>query len=440
MTPFIKTEIFLTIFQSLCTAHHVHAFLDTEVASPFGSMMEGNNNHLPSQSSSVTQTSKQSGVSSVNNESFTAGSQNRINMVPSKSFDGSLYYRQSNMVLSKRPIDGPHDNVYHDLPSENVSQVQVKVPSSAVGSSSGLSKFKSDEFWASKDNAGRSYGSRRGLPSDRSQLNSGKLQTSCGTFSRTPRTASPKKEMQRCGDLRSRKELSPKSVSFASSVKKSGKSTSRGAEDDGSMNQAPAKRTSSAPRMSKVQSNIMAEGMMAKRLSESGSQYCEMRGRFSDDSRGRALPPSPPTRDTNEPTDQGHSQQGHSIQIQSVFDAKRAFELTISSPFARQSNVNLSLDGSVALPSDVGQMRENSSASEKQFAPSEPLKASQDASLTVEELLTSNRFQNSTLNTSMTTKFGQKGTKEHPLDDFDAEREGLLLNSRYVKDLFTKAY
>lgn len=364
-------------------------------------------------------------------------------MVPRKSFDGSLYYRQSNMALSKRPVerctlDGPHDSVYN-LPSENMPQVQVKVPSSAVGSSSGLSKFTSDEFWASKDNAGRSYGSRRGLPSNRSQLNSGKLQTSCGTFSRTPRTASPKKEMQRCGDLRSRKELSPKSVSFASSVKKSGKSTSHGVEDDGSMNQAPAKRTSSAPRMSKVQSNIMAEGMMAKRLSESGSQYCETRARFSDDSRGRALPPSPPTRDTNEPTDQCHSQQGHSIQIQSVFDAKRAFELTISSPFARQSNVNLSLDGSVALPSDVGQTREHSSTSEKQFAPSEPLKASQDASLTVEELPTSNRFQNSTLNTSMTTKFGQKGTKEHPLDDFDAEREGLLLNSRYVKDLFTKA-
>ena len=365
-------------------------------------------------------------------------------MVPSKSFDGSLYYRQSNMVLSKRPIeqytlDGPHDH----LPSENVSQVQVKVASSAVGSSTGLSKFKSDEFWASSDNAGRSYGSRRGLPSNRSQLNSGKLQTSCGTFSRTPRTSSPKKEMQRCGDLRNRKELSPKSVSFASSVKKSGKLTSHGVEDDGSVNHAPAKRTSSTPRMSKVQSNIMAEGMMAtKRLSESGSQYCETRGGFNHDSMGRALPPSPPTRDTNEPTDQCRSQQGHSTQTFLLFDAKRAFESTISSPFARQSNVNLNLNGSVALPSDVGQMREHSSTSEEQFAPSEPLKASQDASLTVEELLTSNRFRNSTLNTSTTKKFGQKGTstKEHPLDDFDAEREGLLLNSRYVKGLFTKAY
>ena len=364
-------------------------------------------------------------------------------MVPSKSFDGSLYYRQSNMVLSKRPIeqytlDGPHDNVSH-LPSENMSQVQVKVPSSAAGSSLGLSKFKSDEFWASNDNTERSHSPKRGLPSNR-----GQLQTNCGTFSHPSRISSPKEEMQLCGDLRSKKELSPKSVSFASSVKKSSKLTYPGAEDDGRVNQTPAKRTSFAPKISKVQSNVMAEGMMAKRLPESGSQYSRMRGKFDHDPGDRALPPSPPTRDTNESADQCHSQQGHSVQVLSLFDAKSTFESTISSSFARQSNMNRSLDGSATLQSDArqssfGQTREHSPTSEEHFAPRKHLKASQDASLTVEELLTSNRFRNSILDNSTTTKFGgHKGTsrKEHPLDDFDDEREGLLLNPRYVKGLF----
>ena len=436
-------------------AHHVHAFLDSEVANPFSSVMEDAPNQLPGCSSPTTaqvsssHISEQSRVNHVNDENFTSGSLHRVNMVPSKRFDGSLFYRQSNLTLNGKQrgqvlLGEPQDNNFSPFPSASVSHIQVDVPALKAGASGLSGKPHS----ALNNNSGRSENSsyferlQGSFPSVGGNLNSDSLEAACDTFSHRSRAFSHKKDKY-SGTARSKKEHSPKSVSFASSVDISSKSTSPGDEEDSAGSLGSSRRNSASSRVHKVQSNVLID----QTLSESGSQNLEMRRSFDTDlgneyydTADSTLPPSPPTRDTSETQAHGHLQPDQPIHVLSLFDEKSSFVSKLSGSFTRQSNVNLSFDESATLQSSAqssfGQMREGivgHSSRTEDFTPRRHLRADPDTSLTLEELLSS-RTVNSSQDNSLPTKFaGKKGNskKEHSLDDYDHERDGLLKNLRY---------
>lgn len=446
-------------YHATAKAHHVHAFLDSEVANPFSSVMEDAPNQLPGCSSPTTaqvsssHISEQSRVNHVNDENFTSGSLHRVNMVPSKRFDGSLFYRQSNLTLNDKQrgqvlLGEPQDNNFSPFPSASMSHIQVEVPALKAGAS-GLS---GKPYSALNNHSGRSENSsyferlQGSFPSVGGNLNSDSLEAACDTFSYRSRASSHRDKYS--GTARSKKEHSPKSVSFASSVDISSKSTSPGDEEDSAGSLGSSSRNSASLRVHKVQSNVLKD----QTLSESGSQNLEMRRSFDTDFLQEAtvgneyyntadytLPPSPPTRDTGEPQAHGQLQPDQPIHVFSLFDEKSSFVSKLSGSFTRQSNVNLSFGGSAPLQSSAqssfGQMREGivgHSSRTEDFTPRRHLRADPDTSLTLEELLSSGTV-NSSQDSSLPTKFaGKKGNskKEHSLDDYDHERDGLLKNLR----------
>ena len=457
--PLIRPLPF-TIF----TAHHVRAFLDNEVSNPFSSVMEGSANQLPACSSAST---IQVNGSQPSEQRFQPGNirterpQDEVNVSSSKTFDGSLYYRHSNVTLNGKQrgrdiFEEPQHNGYHH-PATSLTQVQIKAPPVSV--SSELSALRSSEAGShgiagSSENTSYLERLKRSFPSSRSHMNPDSQATVHDKFSQRSVESFQKKEKQN-NDARSKKEHSPKSVSFATSVKdvsKPSKSTSPGYEDDRGMNCGPTRNTSTTPRVHKVQSNVMTEGM-EQNLFESGLQNWEMRRSFDQkppqqalvesrysDAGEAPLPPSPPTRDTNKLPSQHDSQTG-SVQVLSLFDEKSLFASNLSGSFKRQSNVNLKgFDGSGTLRSNAGSSfgpkRDQfvrQSNSKEEFTPSRSLRSSRDASLTLEELLSSGSVNSSPENSPLTKfeKSSGRSKREHPVDDYDDHSRGLLQDLRY---------
>lgn len=446
---------------TIFTAHHVHAFLDTEVSNPFSSVMEDSTNQLPACSSASStqvnsnQISEQSTFQQVNGRTVTERPQDRVNVSSSKTFDGSSYYRQSNVMLNSKQrgrdvFEEPQHNGYH-CPATSLSQVQIKVPSVDVSSEPSEAGSRVNGIAGSSENTSYLERLKRSFPSNRSHMNSDLQETVHDKFSQRSLESSHKKEKHN-GDTISKKEHSPKSVSFATSVKDVGKSASSDGEDDRGVNCGPTINSSATPRVRKVQSNAMTEGM-GQNLLQSGLQSWEMRrsfdqkpqqqtpveNRYSDIGEA-ALPPSPPTRDTNRLPNQRHSQTG-SVQMLSLFDEKSLFASNLLGSFPRQSNVNLKgFDGSGTLRSSAGSSfgpkRDefvHQSNSKVNYNPSRSLRASRDASLTLDELLSSGSV-NSSPDNSPLTKFERnsgRSKKEHSLDDYDDHSRGLLQDLRY---------
>ena len=460
---------------TIFTAHHVHAFLDNEVSNPFSSVMEDPTNQLPACSSASStqvnsnQISEQTRFQQGNGRTETERHKDGVNVSSSKTFDGSSYYRQSNVMLNSKQrgrdvFEEPQHSGYH-RPVTSLSQVQIKVPS--VDVSSELSVYKSSEAGSrvngiagSSENTSYLERLKRSFPSSRSHVNSDSQETVHDKFSQRSLESSHKKEKHN-GDTRSKKEHSPKSVSFATSVKDVGKSASPDDEDDRGVNCGPSRNTSATPRVRKVQSNVMTEGI-GQNLFESGLQNWEMRRSFDQKPRQQTpveskhsdtgetpLPPSPPTRDTNRLPNQRDSQTG-SVQILSLFDEKSLFVSNLSGSFPRQSNVDLKgFDGSGTLRSSAGSSfgpkRDqfvHQSNSKVNYTPSRSLRASRDASLMLDELLSSGSV-NSSPDNSPPTKFERnsgRSKKEHSLDDYDDHSRGLLQDLRYKLHIYTVYY
>lgn len=389
-------------------------------------------------------------------------SQDCVNVSSDKVFDGSLYYRHSDMVLYSKErgqdsFERPQHSGHH-CPASSSSQVQTKVPPTFV--STELSKHNSSKAGScisgiSGNSESSSYLERlqRSFPSSRSHTNSYSQDTVRDKFLKRSVEASHGKDKHR-DDARSKKEHSPKSVSFATSVKelkKSSKLANFGIEEDSA---GPKQNVSATPVIHKVQSNVMTAGIRQKLLESSlqnGSvgksplerlrqQTWSERADF--DTQAIPLPPSPPTRDTNRSPSQLDSQAG-SVQVLSLFDEKGLFAPNFSGSFPRQSNVNLSFDGRKGSSFDLKRdwfVRQSNSKVD--FPPGRSLRDSKDASLTLEDLLSS-RSVNSSPENSLSPKFersSHRGIKEHSLDDYDDHKGNLLLQDLRYKAVYSQSH
>lgn len=452
-------------------AHRVHAFLDTEVSNPFISVMEDSTNQAPACAPSGTPqingncTAERNRAG--NSRSANQGSQaNRFNV--SKTFDGSLYYRQSNLTLNDKQrgensFGEPQRNGYHHPTTSSLTPVQIKVPPIVVFSE--LPVQKSSEV-GSGENASYLERLKRSFPSNGSHLNSNSQESLYEKFSQRSRELSHKEEKHK-DDTGGKKEHSPKSVSFATSVKdvdKPRKSTSPDKREDSSKRIASARHVPATPRVHKVQSNVVLTDGTGQNLIGSSLQNGDMKrsvdqkprqqtammeSRYCDTGEEHAaLPPSPPTRDTNSRVPNQLDSQSGSVQVLSLYDEKSLFSSNFShssGSFPRQSNVNLGFDGSKTLLSSARSsyalkrdMYVRQSNSKVDFTPSRSLRASRDASLTIEELLSSGSANSSPENsppTKFAPQFDRKSysssKKEHSLDDYDSGRGGLLQDLRY---------
>lgn len=383
----------------------------------------------------------------------------------SKAFDGSLYYRQSNVVLNgKRRVDRisrePQRNGYHDMTTRSASSVKIKTPSIIV--SPELSMHNTSlpgRSSANRDSEPATYLERlkRSFPSNASMMNSGFQGTVHDKFLQRSRESAQKREKQD-DDLRHKKEHSPKSVSFASSVKDVDKPSKSDSLERGSSDKHGALTDVTAmPRARKVQSNVaFTEGLRSDLVRPPRAQNVDSRERidpkprqhmatmerkyFDSGEENTPLPPSPPTRDTNGVPNDHHSNSS-SVQVLSLYDEKSSFASNLSQSsnrFPRQSNVNLSFDrGSTGslLPAKRDQLVQLSN-SKVDFSPNNSLRSSGDAKLTIEELLSSGSVNSSPENSPPAKSISQfsrenvSTTKEHSLDDYDDER-GYLQELRY---------
>ena len=447
-------------------AHHIHTFLDAEVSNPFSSAMELPTNQSPnhdplghSQGNS-SRSAEQNRVS--NNCMASSGHQTNV----SKPFDGSLYYRQSNVMLNgkqrvERISREPRRNGYHDMTTRSAaSSVKIKTPSIVVSPELSVHKTSlADHSSANRDSEPASYLERlkRSFPSNVGMMNSGFQGTVHDKFLQRSRESVQKRERHNDDDGH-KKEHSPKSVSFASSVKDVDKPSKSNAPDQGRSEKHGALTDVTAmPRARKLQSNVtFTEGLRSDLVRPPRAQNADLRDHidpkprqhmvtlerkyFDSGEENTSLPPSPPTRDTNGvPTD--HHSNSSSVQVLSLYDEKSSFASNLSQSsnrFPRQSNVNLSFDrgstgSSLATKRDP---RVQMSNSKVDFSPNNSLRSSGDARLTIEELLSSGSVNSSPESSPPTKSISQisrknvSSKKEHSLDDYDDER-GYLQDLRY---------
>lgn len=488
-------SILLMIFISV--AHRVHTFLDTEVSNPF-SLLMGDSSNLPSGcqpsgTAHVNGHQTTEGGTTVNDTTVNEGSQEMA--TSSKPFDGSLYYRQSNAMLNgkqRREVgfdepqrNGRHHDLSHPLSTSSSTQVQIKVPHVVVSSEQSIRKpvaagRSGNGVVHNSENASYLERLKRSFPPNGSHTTQESL---ANKFMQRSREASHKKERHN-DDTGNKKEHSPKSVSFANSVKgvdKPSKATSPSKEEEKDYVRNNPPRNGStrngtvALREHKIQSNVVLSGGLGQSLIGSGFQNGEMKRSFDlkprqqmaameresllkedpkyGDSGEVPLPPSPPTRDTNRIPDRCDSQQNSgSVQVLSLYDEHSLFTSNFSrnsGSLPRQSNVSLEFDGSKTLRSKVhvgsalrpkrDQFAQQSN-SQVDLTPSRSLRSSglsRDASLTIEELLSSGSVNSSPENlplTKFTPQFDRNGycsKREHSLDDYVDERGNLLQDLRY---------
>ena len=446
-------------------AHHIHTFLDAEVSNPFSSAMELPTNQSPahdplghSQGNS-SRSAEQNRVS--NNCMASSGHQTNV----SKPFDGSLHYRQSNVMLNgkqrvERSFREPQRNGYHEMTTRSASSVKIKAPSIVVSPELAVHKTSlADHSSANRDSEPGSYLERlrRSFPSNASMMNSGFQGTVHDKFLQRSRESVQKREKHNDDDGH-KKEHSPKSVSFASSVKDVDKPSKSNAPDQGRSEKHGALTDVTAmPRARKVQSNVaFIEGLRPDLVRPPQAQNTDLREHidpkprqhmvtlerkyFDSGEENTPLPPSPPTRDTNGVPNNHHSNSS-SVQVLSLYDEKSSFASSLSQSsnrFPRQSNVNLSFDrgstgSSLATKRDQLVQLSNSKVD---FSPNDSLRSSGDARLTIEELLSSGSVNSSPENSPPTKSISQisrnnvSSKKEHSLDDYDDDR-GYLQELRY---------
>lgn len=431
--------------------------------------------------------SNQTTESTATGNNMDTGFQDMVNST--KEFDGSLYYRQSNLILNGKQrretrFDEPQHSGCHDLrypaTSSSSSQVPIKVPSVIVSSELFTHKpVKTGQTVNCNIHKGEngSYLERlkRSFPSNGSHVTGSSSQEKLANkFMQRSRDALRKKEQSK-DDIGGKKEHSPKSVSFANSVKgtdKPSKSSSPGKEEkkdhlkDSRLRDGHTQNGCVTPRQRAIQSNVVLSGRLGQSLLGSGLQNGEVRRSFDQKPRQQMataersslrkgdtkyadsfevpLPPSPPTRDTNKIPDRCNSQQNSSsVQVLSLYGEHSLFESNFSrnsASLSRQSNVSLEFSGSKTLQgSSLRSMRESyvqQTNSRIDLNPSHSLMSSglsRDDSLTIEELLSSGSVKSSPENlppSKFTRQFEKSSKREHSLDDYLDERGNLLQDLR----------
>ena len=182
----------------------------------------------------------------------------------SKPFDGSLYYRQSNVMLNgkqrvERISREPQRNGFHDMTTRSASSVKIKTPSIVVSPELSVHKTSlADHSSANRDSEPASYLERlkRSFPSNVGMMNSGFQGTVHDKFLQRSRESVQKRERHNDDDGH-KKEHSPKSVSFASSVKDVNKPSKTNAPDQcRSEKHGALTDVTAMPRARKVQSNV----------------------------------------------------------------------------------------------------------------------------------------------------------------------------------------
>lgn len=405
----------------------------------------------------------------------------------SKAFDGSLYYRQSNMMLNGKQrrgngFDEPQHNGHREfsnpLVTSSSSHVQVKVPPAAVSSELSTNKpvipgRSANGVAQSRENVSYMERLKKSFPSTGNHTTSSSQEALANKFMQRSRESLHKKEKQK-NNTGSKKEHSPKSVSFANSVLPSKDEKDylkhSGPRDGSTWNGSVTSREHT------IQSNVVLSGKLGQSLIGPGSHSSEMKRIFDQTPRQQIasaeresllkkednkygdtgdvpLPPSPPTRDISRIPDCYDSQQSSgSVQVLSLYDEHSLFSSNFpknSAALPRQSNVNLEFDGSRTLRSSVapsGRSQRDQflqqSNSKVDLTASHSLRSSgrsRDYSLTVEELLLSSGSMNSSPENSPPTKFTQSlfdrnsycSKREHSLDDYVDEKGNLLQDLRY---------
>ena len=342
------------------------------------------------------------------------------------------------------------------------SSVKIKTPSIVVSPELSVHKTSlADHSSANRDSEPASYLERlkRSFPSNASMMNSDFQGTVRDKFLQRSRESVQKRERHNDDDEGHKKEHSPKSVSFASSVKDVDKPSKSNAPQLGSSSEKHGALTDidAMPRARKVQSNVtFTEGLRSDLVRPPRAQNADLRDHidpkprqhmvtlerkyFDSGEKNTSLPPSPPTRDTNGvPND--HYSNSSSVQVLSLYDEKSSFASSLSQSsnrFPRQSNVNLSFDrgstgSSLATKRDQLVQLPNSKVD---FSPNNSLRSSGDVRLTIEELLSSGSVNSSPESSPPTKSISQisrknvSSKKEHSLDDYDDER-GYLQELRY---------
>jgi len=400
----------------------------------------------------------------------------------SKPFDGSLYYRQSNVILNGKPRreillndcqrNGHYESSY-PLSTRSSAHVQIKVPPAVVSSKLPTHKpviagrHVNGVVPRNRENASHLERLKKSLSSSGSHTIPSSQEALANKFMQRSRELLHKKERHK-NDAERKKEHSPKSVSFANSVKgidTPSKTTLPGEDEEiGFLN------GSVTPQKPKIQSNVVLSSGLGQSLIGCGLHNSEIKRRFDQKPRQQSivererplekkdvkygemgdvpLPPSPPTRDTNIIHDSQHS--SGSVQVLSLYDEHSLFASNFSRNsglLPRQSNVSLEFDGrtlhcsraSSLIPKrDQIVQQSNSLVNVTGNHSLSSSIQSRDASLTIEELLSSGSVYSSP-ESSPPTKVTQPqfdrnsycSKREHPLDDYVDEKGNILQDLRY---------
>ena len=406
---------------------------------------------------------------------------------PSKPFDGSLYYRQSNVMLNGKqrreiPINELQRNYESSYPpsSRSSAQVEIKVPPAVVSSELPTHKpfiVERNVIGVAprkRENASHLERLKKSLLSSGSHTMSSSQDALANNFMQRSRELLHKKERHK-NDAERKKEHFPKSVSFANSVK--GIVTPRKTTLPGKEEQRDYLNRSVTPRKAKVQSNVVFSSSPGQSLIGCGLQNSEIKRSFDqkpwqqstverespiekkDTKYGEIddapLPPSPPTRDTNIISDHCDSlQSSSSVQVLSLYDEHSLLASNFSRNsglLPRQSNVRLEFDGSKTLHSTCSRASSlipnrdqflQQSNSKVDVTANGSLRSSvqlsRDASLTVEELLSSGSVYSSPENLPPTKvtqpsfdRNSSNSKREHSLDDYVDEKGSVFQDLRY---------
>ena len=444
---------------------------------------------LPSGTAHLNSNQSTAGSATGNSTTVNEGMQDVV-ATPSKPFDGSLYYRQSNVILNGKqrreiPINEPQRNGHYESSyppsSRSSAQVQIKVPPAVVSSELPTHKpFIAERNVIGvaprkRENASHLERLKKSLLSSGSHTMSSSQDASLANkFMQRSRELSHKKERHK-NDAERKKEHFPKSVSFANSVKgivTPSKTTLPGKEE-----QRDYLKRSVTPWKAKIQSNVVLSSGPGQSLIRCGLQNSEIKRSFDqkpwqqstverespiekkDTKYGEIddapLPPSPPTRDTNIIPDHRDSpQSSSSVQVLSLYDEHSLLASNFSRNSGlppRQSNVRLEFDGSKTLHSTCSRasslipnrdqflQQSNSKVDLTANGSSRSsVQLSRDASLTVEELLSSGSVYSSPENSppSKVTRpsFDRNSSnskREHSLDDYVDEKGSVFQDLRY---------
>ena len=446
---------------------------------------------LPSGTAHLNGNQSTAGSTTGNSTTVNEGMQDVV-VTPSKPFDGSLYYRQSNVMLNGKqrreiPINEPQRNGHHESSyppsSRSCAQVQIKVPPALV--SSELPTHK--PFIAGRnvigvaprkrENASHLERLKKSLSSSESHRMSSSQEALANKFMQRSRELLHKKERHK-NDAERKKEHFPKSVSFANPVK--GIDTPSKTTLPGKEQQRDYLKRSVTPRKAQIQSNVVLSSSPGQSLIGCGLQNSETKRRFDqkpwqqstverespiekkDTKYGEIddapLPPSPPTRDINTIPDRHDSlQSSSSVQVLSLYDERSLLASNFSRNsglLPRQSNVRLEFDGktlhstcsraSSLIPNRDQFLQQSNSIVDvtANHSMRSSVQLSRDASLTVEELLSSGSVYSSPEN-SPPTKVTQPSfdrnsscsKREHSLDDYVDEKGKVWQDLRYSSRL-----